>query len=153
MVVVRENDGFVLPPALVNRMSQNSDCMAGRSELKVLSPRTVESSAPAPSITVAPVIHTPDVRASINVAPSEAPVVNVTNEITERAQEAPVVQVSVEAPSVTVAAPEVTVEVEAIMPEREEIAIVSLPDRRTTTSIVRDSAGNIKESVQTEKDA
>lgn len=108
---------------------------------------------PAPQqIHVAPVIHLPETRVDNHIAAPEAPVVNVTNEITEREQAAPVVQVSVEAPAVTVAAPEVTVQVEAIMPEQQQIEITALPDRRTTTSIVRDSNGNIKESVQTEKD-
>lgn len=115
--------------------------------------RSLALREPAPQqIHVAPVINLPETRVDNHIAAPEAPVVNVTNEITEREQAAPVVQVSVEAPAVTVAAPEVTVQVEAIMPEQQQIEITALPDRRTTTSIVRDSNGNIKESVQTEKD-
>lgn len=115
--------------------------------------RSLAQREPAPpQIHVAPVINLPETRVDNHIAAPEAPVVNVTNEITEREQAAPVVQVSVEAPAVTVAAPEVTVQVEAIMPEQQQIEITAMPDRRTTTSIVRDSNGNIKESVQTEKD-
>jgi lambda family phage portal protein len=89
----------------------------------------------------APVTHVsaPDVRVDV-----EAPAVQVTNEITERAQPAPIINV---------AAPEVTVEVEAIMPAQSEIAITSMPDRQTTSTITRDSAGNIKQSSQIEQDA
>ena len=54
---------------------------------------------------------------------------------------------------VNVAAPEVTVEVDAIMPAETELRITGLPERITTTEIVRDGNGNIAESKQTEKDA
>ena len=85
------------------------------------------------------------------------------NEIIVPAQPAPEVRVEVAAPHVTVEATEVRVE--AIMPEQpapvvevtvempDEMRIVSLPDRATTTTIKRDIGGNIVESTQMERDA
>lgn len=92
-----------------------------------------------------------EIRNDITLPTQEAPIVNITNAITEREQAAPVVNVA--APVVNVAAPEVTVEVEAIMPAETQMHIVSLPDRVTTTAIERDGNGNIKQSKQTERDA
>lgn len=92
-----------------------------------------------------------ETRVDNHLPAAEAPVVNVTNEINEREQAAPVVNIL---PAVVnVAAPEVTVEVDAIMPAETDIRITSLPDRVTTTEIVRDGNGNIAESKQTERDA
>lgn len=85
-----------------------------------------------------------EVRNEISVEPAEVPVIHVTNQIIEREQAAPVIHV---------AAPNVEVTVEATMPAQSEVTIVGLPDRQTTTEIVRDSKGDIKTSVQTEKDA
>ena len=93
-------------------------------------------------------VTTPDVRAEINVQPAA---VTVTNEVIEREQPAPVVHIS--QPTVNVAAPEVTVEIEAIMPALSEVAITSMPIRKTTTEILRDQAGDIATSVQVETDA
>jgi len=50
-------------------------------------------------------------------------------------------------------APQVEVHVEAVMPDEIRTAIVSQPERVTTTEITRDTLGNIKTSKQTEKDA
>jgi hypothetical protein len=91
------------------------------------------------------------VRADIHVAAAEAPVVHIVNEVHEREQPAPVVHIA--QPTVNVSAPEVTVEVEAIMPAVSEIAITSMPIRKTTTEILRDEAGDIATSVQVESDA
>ena len=67
------------------------------------------------------------------------------------------------------AAPQVDVHVEAVMPEQaapqvqvtnevqpapiREIAIVALPERETTTTVLRDKAGNLTTTTQREKDA
>ena len=88
--------------------------------------------APAPSITVAPVIHTPEVRAEINVQP---PPVSVTNQIHEREQAAPEVNVTVEAVMPEQPAPMVDVHVEAVMPDEIKAAITEMPDRITTTDL------------------
>ena len=93
------------------------------------------------------------IRNEIAVPEQPAPVVRVTNEITEREQAAPVVHVAVEAVMPEQPAPQVDVHVEAVMPDEIKTAITAMPERTTTTSIQRDSAGNIKTSVQTEKDA
>ena len=103
--------------------------------------------APAPVINVT----TPEVRAEITVQAAEAPINHIVNEIHEREQPAPVVHIA--QPTVNVAAPEVTVEVEAILPAVSEVAITSLPIRKTTTEILRDEAGDIATSVQVESDA
>ena len=91
-----------------------------------------------------------EVRNEIHVPPPEAPVLHVVNEVNEREAAAPVIQFN---PVTNVAAPEVTVEVDAIMPAETELRITGLPDRVTTTEIIRDGAGNIAESKQTERDA
>ncbi len=95
-------------------------------------------------------VTTPEVRNEITVQPAAAPVTNITNEITEREQAAPIINFN---PTTNVAAPNVEVAVEAIMPAASEVRITSLPERVTTTEIVRDGNGNIAESKQTETDA
>lgn len=118
-----------------------------------------ESSRPAPA---APVIHNhiaaasnppPEVRNEITVQPAAAPEVNVTVEAIMPEQPAPQVEVHVEAIMPDQPAPQVEVHVEAVMPDEIKTAITAMPDRRTTTELQRDSNGNIKTSVQTEKDA
>jgi lambda family phage portal protein len=88
-----------------------------------------------------------EVRTDVHVpaqAAQPAPIVNVQNDIHEREQPAPVVNV---------AAPTVEVTVEAIMPAQTEVAIVSLPERKTTSVISRDPAtGDISETTQIEID-
>ena len=102
-------------------------------------------------ITVAPVIHTPEVRNEITVQPAAPAAVEIRNEIHEREQPAPVVNVP---PAIIhVAAPEVTVEVDAIMPAQSEVVITGMPIRKTTTEILRDKAGDIATSIQVESDA
>lgn len=91
-----------------------------------------------------------EIRNEIHLPTQDAPVVNVTNEVNEREFPAPVINF---APVTNVAAPEVTVEFDAIMPAETQINIASLPERVTTTEIVRDGNGNITESKQTERDA
>ena len=95
-------------------------------------------------------VTTPAVRNEITVQPAEAPVNNIVNEIHEREQREPVINF---APTTNVAAPNVEVQVEAIMPAVSEVAITSLPIRKTTTEILRDKAGDIATSVQVETDA
>lgn len=85
-------------------------------------------------------------------APDPTPV-EIRNEIIEREQAAPVVNVEVEAVMPAQEAPQVEVHVEAVMPDEIRTAIVSQPERVTTTEITRDTLGNIKTSKQTEKDA
>ena len=85
-----------------------------------------------------------EIRNEIHLPEQAAPVIEVKNEIHEREQPAPVINI---------AAPNVDVTVEAIMPDEVKTTIVSLPDRKTTTEIVRDSKGNIAQSTQTETDA
>lgn len=53
----------------------------------------------------------------------------------------------------TASAPAPNVNVRVVMPPTTEVSIVSMPDRHTTTKILRDNAGNITESIQIEKDA
>ena len=77
---------------------------------------------------------------------AEAPVVHVVNDIHERATPAPVVNVA--APVVNVAAPEVTVE-NTVQPAAVEL---TLPARKTETTIQRDKAGNIIRATQVETD-
>lgn len=110
---------------------------------------------PAPTFTVAPVIHTPDVRVENHLPAS---VVEVT---------APDVRVDVAAPSVTVEPPDVEVRVDAIMPEQAapvvevnvempdelKMAVTNMPDRKTTTTIERNASGEIIKSSQLEQDA
>jgi len=105
---------------------------------------------PAPSITVAPVIHTPEVRHDVTIAVP--------------AQAAPDVHVDVAAPAVTVEPAAVEVRVEAVMPEQaapvvevnietpDEIRIAAMPARETTTRIDRNLAGEITASAQVERD-
>ena len=95
-------------------------------------------------------VTTPAVRNEITVQPAEAPVNNIVNEIHEREQREPVINF---APTTNVAAPNVEVQVEAIMPAQTEVAITSMPIRKTTTEILRDKAGDIATSVQIETDA
>lgn len=69
------------------------------------------------------------------------------------AQPAPVV--NVEAPNVTVT-PSIEVPPAAVtvnVPDRQEVAIVEMPTRKTETSVERDRDGNLSRSVQTESDA
>ena len=95
---------------------------------------------PAPVVNVA----APEARVEIPTAP--APVVNVA---------APEVRVEipiVPAPVVNVAAPAVRVDNHVAPAVISEVKITGMPDRETTTTITRDKAGNIAQSVQTEKD-
>ena len=96
-------------------------------------------------------VTTPTVRNEITVQPAEAPVNNIVNEIHEREAAPPVIHIA--QPTVNVAAPNVEVQVEAIMPAQTEVAITSMPIRKTTTEILRDKAGDIATSVQIETDA
>ena len=96
-------------------------------------------------------VTTPEVRNEITVQAAEAPVNHITNEIHEREAAPPVIHIA--QPTVNVAAPNVEVQVEAIMPAVSEVAITSLPIRKTTTEILRDQAGDIATSVQVETDA
>jgi hypothetical protein len=57
---------------------------------------------------------------------------------------APIININVEPTPITV---------EAIMPAQTEIAITAMPIRKTTTTILRDQAGDIATSVQVESDA
>jgi lambda family phage portal protein len=106
--------------------------------------------APAAPPNFSVTLNQGEVKNEIHLPANEAPVVNVTNEVNEREQPAPVIHVA--APVVNVAAPEVTATFEAIMPAQSDVRITSLPDRVTTTEIVRDGNSNITSSVQTEKD-
>ena len=96
-------------------------------------------------------VTTPETRIENHVAAPLPTPIEVRNEIHEREQQAPVIHIA--QPTVNVAAPEVTVEFEAIMPAVSEVAITSLPIRKTTTEILRDKAGDIATSVQIETDA
>lgn len=115
--------------------------------------RSAQPAPAAPAITVAPVIHTPDVRADIHVAPPQVDVA------------APEVRVEVAAPAVTVEPAAVEVRVEAVMPEQaapvvevnvdlpDEMKITALPARETVSTVERDGAGNITRTAQREQDA
>jgi lambda family phage portal protein len=83
------------------------------------------------------VVHQAETRTEINVPQQAAPVVEVRNE--------PAV--------INVAAPNVDVTVEAVMPDEMKTTIVAMPDRETTSELVRDANGNIKKSTQIERDA
>jgi len=113
-----------------------------------------QPAAAAPTINVAPVIHTPAVRVDNHLP---APHVSVA---------APEVRVNVEAPAVTVQPPAVEVRVDAHMPEQRapdvqvtvempdelKMAVTSLPARETTSTVERNSAGDIVKTKQTEMD-
>jgi hypothetical protein len=127
-----------------NTMRDMTLAMMARS-LEPAAPSVVHYHAPAVNVAAA------DVRVD-NILPAvEPPVVNVTNEITEREIAPPVINVLPSEVRVDVAAPEVTVEVEAIMPEQKTpTVVVELPSRRTETEIIRDAAGNIAKATQVE---
>jgi nicotinate-nucleotide pyrophosphorylase len=97
-------------------------------------------------------IAAPTINNQIHEREQPAPVVNVTNQVTEREQAAPVVNVSVEAIMPEQAAPIVNTTVEAVMPDELRMAITEMPDRVTTSTVVRDQDGAIKETIQIEKD-
>lgn len=106
----------------------------------------------APAVTVnAPItVTTPEVRNQVNVPQQAAPVVQVPITVQEREQAVPVINVA--APVVNVAAPAVDVSVEAVMPAQSEVAIVSMPNRQTLSSVERDGAGAIVNTTQVETD-
>jgi lambda family phage portal protein len=114
---------------------------------------STQLSAPAPA-PVAPTInvtnHMPPV--SVSVEPGAAPAVNVSVEPATVNVPAPVVNVSnsVEPTPINVAAPNVTVQNAVDVPPAE--VNVHLPKREITSSIRRDSNGNITNVTQVEKD-
>lgn len=126
---------------------------------KMLLARSMEPREPTPApvvnVTTGPThIATPEVRVD-----NHLPAPEVRVDVQPAA-----VQVDVAAPAVTVEPAAVEVRVEAVMPEQsapvvevkvetpDEIRIASLPERRTTTEIARDSAGDIVTSTQVERD-
>ena len=101
----------------------------------------------APNVTVDNHIDPTPITFEAVLPEQAAPVVNVA---------AP--NVSVTAPAVNVAAPNVTIENAApavtVQPaEIREVRIVGMVDRQTTSTVTRDSAGNITRTTQTERDA
>ena len=85
-------------------------------------------------------------RHTIEVPAQDAPVVHVTNEITERAQEPPTI--NVEAPSVTVEAPEIRMEEREINIHVDPTPVVienTIETPRSKHKVRRDSKGNITE--------
>jgi hypothetical protein len=89
----------------------------------------------------------------VNVPEVQPPVVNVYPQPVNVA--APIVNVAPADVKVDVAAPNVNFE--AVMPEMPAIpapnVIVSLPTRKTETTVTRDTFGNILTATQIEKDA
>lgn len=133
-----------LPPAPDNTMRDMTLAMMARS-LEPPAPSVVHYHAPA--VNVAPA----DVHVENLIPAVEAPVVNVTNAITEREIAPPVINVQPSEVRVDVAPPNVEVSVEAIMPEQKTpTVVVELPARRTETEIIRDAAGNIAKATQVE---
>lgn len=98
-----------------------------------------------PSVTVAPA----EVRNEINLPPSEVRVDVAAPSVTV---ESPAVEVTVEAVLPEHPAPQVDVHVEAVMPDEIRAAIVSLPERVTTSNVERDGNGNIVKTTQIEND-
>ena len=101
----------------------------------------------APNVTVDNHIDPTPITFEAVLPEQAAPVVNVA---------AP--NVSVTAPAVNVAAPNVTIENAApavtVQPaEIREVRIVGMTERQTTSTVTRDSAGNITRTTQTERDA
>lgn len=120
---------------------------AGISALAVREHRTeIHNHVAPPSVHVAP-----EFRVDAHLPAQPAPVVEVRNEIIEREQAPAVVHITNEITVPDQPAPVVNNEV--VMPSRMEMSVVSMPDRETTTTVSRDSAGNIKTSTQIEKDA
>lgn len=129
----------------------DSEMAALRSRIEAVA----SAEKPAPVINVHPTIN-------IENKQPEAPSVTVVNQVPE--QPAPVVQNVVNVP-------EPVVNVEAVMPSQEAPVVnvapahvdvhnnvvpkveVSLPNRKTETTIVRDSKGNIVKATQLEEDA
>lgn len=120
----------------------------------------------------APDIHFPEqVAPVVNVTfePPHAPVINIPE------QAAPVVNVTIEQPEAAIInnvvnVPESQITVEAVMPEQKAPVVniapsvtnvevkpaevnVNIPARKTDTTIIRDSAGNITKATQIERDA
>ena len=100
-------------------------------------------------------VTSPEIRNEIIVQPAPAPHIEIRNE----AAPAPVLQVDVHVPQqaapevkVDVHPPTVEVHVEAIMPDKSEVAITSMPTRETSSTIERDGKGNIIKTTQTERD-
>ena len=121
--------------------AENRQLQAENNTLRIerAAPSIVINNAP-PAVT----FNAGETRNEINLPEQPAPVVNITNEI-----EAPELPETI----INVAAPNVEVTVEANMPAQSEVSIVAMPDRKTTSEIVRDGSGNIKQSTQTETDA
>jgi hypothetical protein len=115
--------------------------------------RDAAAGAPAPTFVMHNHVDTPATQVHVDTAPVYVNVPMGRNEI------------NIPATTINVAAPEVTVEFEARMPEQaapvievnvdmpDEMRIVGMPERATTTTIKRDIGGNIVESTQVEKDA
>jgi lambda family phage portal protein len=117
-----------------------------RAEMRSYAPEP----AAAPSFTIHN--HLPPA-AETRQTEQPAPVIHINNQIQEREQAAPVVNVTVEANMPEQPAPQVEVNVVADMPTEMRMAITEMPDRVTTSQVVRDSSGNIKTTTQTEQDA
>jgi len=105
--------------------------------------RSLDRPAPAaPNVTIhqgAVTVHTPETRVDVQPA-------NVQVDVQPA-------EVRVEAIIPASEAPVVNVQVDAVLPEKSEVSIVSLPDRRTTGEVDRDpDTGEIRATSQLETD-
>lgn len=131
------------PPLPQNEQDQNKQM---RAFIQALADRqtgdtVIHNHPPAVNITTPDVrvenhpqqisIATPEVRIENNI-----PETHIVNEIHEREQPAPLVEVTVE----------------AIMPEKSEVTIVGLPQRKTVSKVEHNMTGDIISSMQVESD-
>lgn len=89
-----------------------------------------------------------EVRIENHVAPAAAPTVEIHNEV---APTPVAISNTITVPDQP--APVVEIHNEVTVPESQNVTIVGMPDRKTTTEITRDGGGNITTSTQTETDA
>lgn len=113
------------------------------------------SHRPDPTITVkAGDVHItqPAISITNEPQPAAAPDVKIDVHVPESAP--PVMHMSMPAPEVKidVQPPTVEVHVDAIMPDKSEVSITSMPARETRSTIERDGNGNIIQTTQTERD-
>jgi HK97 family phage portal protein len=147
--------------------AQDAQAAKNRAELTQIAneaqkPTIVNVAAPIVNVTV-PEQTAPVVQNTVNVPEQSAPVVNVGGTVVNMPetvvnieavmpeQKAPVVNVA--APNVNVEAPTVNHITNVNTPDGVKMEITAMPDRTETSTIARDSNGNITKAVKTEKDA
>jgi hypothetical protein len=141
----------------VEDVGRRVDAVASSNESQIQGVINQIAAQPAP----APVINVEAPIVNVTLPKQDAPVVNVSNHLPETtvnveavmpSQDSPVVNITneVKTPNVLVDAPKVTIENNTtVQPAQVE---VSLPDRKTETTIRRDKNGEITSTTQIETD-